>query len=210
MAANLSELLADLKEDEAISLVEEQISQGTDPLSIMAEARDGMRIVGERFASGTYFIPDLIFSGEILKAIAAILEPHIKKSGGVQERKGKIVLGTVEGDIHDIGKDMVGFMLDAAGYDVIDLGVDVPVQGFVDAVKSSEVKVVALSGFLTLAFGNMKKTVDALQAAGLRDGLKIMIGGGQVDDDIVKHTGADAYGTDANAAVVLANQWMGG
>lgn len=210
MAAKLSELLADLKEEEAITQVEGMLAQGGDPLAIMAEARDGMRIVGERFANGTYFIPDLIFSGEILKTIAGILEPHLKKAGGVQERKGKIVLGTVEGDIHDIGKDMVGFMLDAAGYEIIDLGVDVPAQGFVDAVKSSGAKVVALSGFLTLAFGNMKKTVEALQSAGLRDGLKVMIGGGQVDEDIVNHTGADAFGTDANAAVVLANQWIGG
>jgi 5-methyltetrahydrofolate--homocysteine methyltransferase len=116
----------------------------------------------------------------------------------------------VAGDIHDIGKDLVVFMLDVSGFEVTDLGIDVPVKKFVDAVKETGSTVVGLSGFLTLAFDSMKETVDALAKAGLRDKVKIMIGGGQIDDQVKKYTGADAYGRDAMAAVKLAKGWIGG
>lgn len=211
MSEKLASLLSDLKEPEALEFVEKAIGEGVDPMDLLGEAREGMKIVGDRFAGGTYFIPDLIFSGEILKQVAAILEPHIKAGAGDdRETLGKVVFGTVQGDIHDIGKDLVVFMLETSGFEVIDLGIDVPVQKFVDAVKDSDAPVVGLSGFLTLAFDSMKETIDALKDAGLRDQVKVMIGGGQIDEQVKIYTGADAFGRDAMEAVKLTNEWIGG
>jgi len=209
MSGKLAKLLSDLKEPEALQYVEKALVEGVDPVALLDEAREGMAIVGQRFASEDYFIPDLIFSGEILKGIVKILEPHLKK-GKEQKRLGKAVVGTVAGDIHDIGKDLVVFMLDVSGFEVLDLGIDVPAQKFVDAIKESGSRIVGLSGFLTLAFDSMKETVDAIQKAGLRDKVKIMIGGGQIDEQVRRFTGADAYGRDAVAAVQLAKGWIGG
>ena len=209
MAGKLVTLLSDLKEPEALQFVEKALAEGTDPAALLEEAREGMAIVGQKFADQAYFIPDLIFSGEILKGIVKLLEPHLKK-GKEQKRMGSAVIGTVAGDIHDIGKDLVVFMLDVSGFEVLDLGIDVPAQKFVDAIKQSGSKIVGLSGFLTLAFDSMKETIDAIQKAGLRDKVKIMIGGGQIDEQVRRFTGADAYGRDAVAAVQLAKGWIGG
>lgn len=208
MAGKLTKLLVELKEKEALELVEKSLGQGADPMTLMEEAKEGMNAVGQKFAKQEYFIPDLVFSGEIMKGIAALLEPHLKK-GKEAKRAGKVVIGTVAGDIHDIGKDLVVFMLDVNGFEVVDLGIDVPVQKFVDAVKRSGGKVVGLSGFLTLAFDSMKETVEAIRAAGL-GGAKIMIGGGQIDEQVRGFTGADAFGKDAMEAVKLAKGWIGG
>jgi 5-methyltetrahydrofolate--homocysteine methyltransferase len=120
-----------------------------------------------------------------------------------------VIIGTVAGDIHDIGKDIVVFMLDVNGFEVLDLGVDVPVQRFVDTIQESGSSVVGLSGFLTLAFQSMKDTIEAIDSAGLRDRVKIMIGGGPIDEQVRSFTGADAYGKDAMAAVELAKSWIG-
>ena len=211
MANELSNFIADLKENEALNLAKKLLEEGEDPMEIMAAAREGMKIVGKRFADETYFIPDLIFSGKIMKGVAELAEPFIKQAkGGQPDRIGKVVIGTVEGDIHDIGKDMVVFMLDVSGYEVIDLGIDVPKQKFVDAIKESGCKVVGMSGFLTLAFDSMKEAIEAIKEAGLRDKVKIMIGGGQIDEQVMSFTGADAYGQDAMEAVKIANQWYGG
>ena len=209
MAGKLVKLLSDLKEKESLEYVEAALSKGTNPEELLDEAKEGMSVGGERFASEKYFIPDLIFSGEILKGIVKILEPHLKK-GEEAERLGKVIVGTVAGDIHDIGKDLVVFMLDVNGFEVFDLGIDVPVEKFVEKIKETGSTVVGLSGFLTLAFNAMKETVEAIEAAGLRDKVKIMIGGGQIDDQVKGFTGADAYGKDAMEAVKLANQWCGG
>ena len=209
MSDELATLISDLKEQDALDLVKKNLEEGVNPMDILDQAREGMKIVGDRFASEKYFIPDLIYSGEILKGIAKLVEPHLKQAHKV-ERLGKIVIGTVEGDIHDIGKDLVTFMLDISGFEVHDLGIDVPVQKFVDTIKETGAKIVGLSGFLTLAFDSMKNTVDAINEAGLRDDLKIMIGGGQIDEDVRGFTGADAYGKDAMEAVKLAQGWIGG
>lgn len=208
MAKNLVNALADLKEAEAIAIVNEKLSKQEDPLKILEEARKGMEIVGKRFASGEYFIPDLMYSGEILKSITDLVKPMITKSGDVK-RLGKIVFGTVAGDIHDIGKDIVVFMLDVNGFEVFDLGIDVPAERFVEKIKETGAPIVGLSGFLTLAFDSMKNTIDAIKAAGLRDKVKIMIGGGQITEEVRQYTGADAYGKDAMAGVALAKQWVG-
>ncbi len=208
MTEDLVNTLADLKEEEAIKIVKERLSAGEDPLKILGDARKGMEIVGNRFASSEYFIPDLVYSGEILKSVTELVKP--KMTGAAESKKvGKIVFGTVAGDIHDIGKDIVVFMLDVNGFEVHDLGVDVSAQKFVDKIKETGAPIVGLSGFLTLAFDSMKQTVEAIQAAGLRDKVKVMIGGGQITEEVSKYTGADAYGKDAMAGVTLAKKWAG-
>jgi len=206
--ADLAMLLADLKEEEAIKLTNDRLAKGDDPMSILEDSRKGMEVVGKRFASGEYFIPDLIYSGEILRQISDIVKP--KLTGGLKTKKlGKFLLATVAGDIHDIGKDIVAFMMDISGFEVIDLGIDVPKDKIVEKIKETKPEIVGLSGFLTLAFDSMKETIDAIKAAGLRDGVKIMIGGGQIDEEVRKYTGADAYRPDAVAAVTLAKEWIG-
>jgi methanogenic corrinoid protein MtbC1 len=208
MAKDLVKTLADLEEQEVIKIVEDRLKANEDPLKILEDARKGMEIVGQRFASSEYFIPDLVYSGEILKSVTELVKP--KMTGAAESKKvGKIVFGTVAGDIHDIGKDIVVFMLDVNGFEVHDLGVDVSAQKFVDKLKETDASIVGLSGFLTLAFDSMKQTVEAIQAAGLRDKVKVMIGGGQITEEVSKYTGADAYGKDAMAGVALAKKWAG-
>ena len=209
MAKDLVKTLANLKEKEALEIVQNRLSAGDDPLRILDDARRALEIVGKRFSNSEYFIPDLVYSGEILKAITNMVRPKLTKGAEVK-RLGKVVVGTVAGDIHDIGKDIVVFMLDVNGFEVKDLGIDVPVQKFVDAIKETGSKVVGLSGFLTLAFQSMKDTVEAIKKAGLRDKVKIMIGGGQIDEQVRNYTGADAYGKDAMEAVKLTKGWIGG
>jgi methanogenic corrinoid protein MtbC1 len=152
-------------------------------------------------------LPELMMAGEILSQITDIVKPELAKVPEVK-RVGKVLIGTVEGDIHDIGKNIVTFMLDVNGFEVLDLGVDVSPQKFVEAIGDFEPQVVGLSGFLTLAFDGMKATVDAIKEAGLRDSVKIMIGGGQVNEKIQEYAGADAYGRDAMAGVSLAKKWV--
>jgi trimethylamine corrinoid protein len=208
MAKNLVELMADLMEEETLALVKEKIAQGVDPEEILADARSAMEVVGKRFESCEYFIPDLMMAGEILKEIADEVKPLMTKQQGAA-KSGKVIIGTVAGDIHDIGKDIVTFMLDVSGFDVLDLGIDVPVETFVAKIKEFQPQVVGLSGFLTLAFDSMKNTIAAIEKAGLRDKVKIMIGGGQIDDAVRVYVGADAYGKDAVAGVQLARKWIG-
>jgi methanogenic corrinoid protein MtbC1 len=208
MAKDLAKAVADLKEDEAIAIVGERLKAGDDPMGIIRDAGRGMETVGTRFSRSEYFIPDLVYSGEILKRINEMVKPKLV-AGSTEKKGGKVIIGTVAGDIHDIGKDIVSFMLDVSGFEVFDLGVDVPAQKFVDKIKETGAPTVGLSGFLTLAYDSMKQTVEAIKAAGLREKTMIMIGGGQITDDIVKYTGADAYGKDAVAGVALARKWAG-
>ena len=213
MSGELAKLLSDLKEPEVLEFVEKALGEEVDAKDLLGEAQEGMKIVGERFASEEYFIPDLVFSGEILKRVVQMLEPHLKIKPGEgkdAERLGKVIIGTVEGDIHDIGKDLVVFMLDVSGFEVFDLGINVPAQEFLNTIRETGSRVVGLSGFLTLAFDSMKETVDTIKGAGLKDEVKVMIGGGQIDEQVRDFTGADAYGNDAMAAVQLAKGWIGG
>jgi 5-methyltetrahydrofolate--homocysteine methyltransferase len=209
MDAKLVELMSDLMEDEVLVLVKEKIARGDDPMAILDDARQAMELVGKRFETCEYFIPDLIMAGEILKEISEMVKPLLEKTGP-GSKKGKVLIGTVAGDIHDIGKDIVTFMLDVSGYEVLDIGIDVPVQTFVQKIKEYQPNVVGLSGFLTLAFDSMKKTIEAIEKEGLRDKVKIMIGGGQIDETVRTYVGADAYGKDAVAGVQLCKQWIGG
>jgi len=209
MDSKLVSLMADLMEKETTAVVKELINGGTNPTEILDAARSAMEVVGKRFESGEYFIPDLFMAGEIIKGISEMVKPLLKK-GDTSTKRGKVLIGTVAGDIHDIGKDIVTFMLDVSGFNVLDLGIDVPVDTFVEKTREFQPQVVGLSGFLTLAFDSMKKTVEALEQAGLRGKVKIMIGGGQMDDEVRKYVRADAYGKDAVVAVNLCRQWTGG
>lgn len=200
-------LLADLEEEKVIDLTRKRLEAGEDPMKILEDSRKGMEIVGQRFASDEYFLPELVYSGEILKHITEIVKPHIKQNVE-QKRLGKVVIGTVSGDIHDIGLNIVEFMLDVNGFEVYNLGVDVPVQSFIDKVKETGAPVLGLSGFLTPAFDVMKEVVEAVTKANLRDKIKIMIGGGQMNNDIKDYVKADAYGKNAMAAVELARNWI--
>jgi methanogenic corrinoid protein MtbC1 len=165
-----------------------------------------MALVGKRYEENEYYVSDLIMAGEIFKQATALVGTKFDDSAS--EKRGKVVVGTVKGDIHDIGKDLVVSLLKANGYEVIDLGVDVPAAKYVEAVQSSGAPVVGLSGLLTISFDAMKDTVDALAAAGLRPGVKVMIGGGPVTEQVCAYAGADAVGADAQAAVSLVNGWI--
>ena len=209
MSEKLVNAIADMREEEALTLVWELVANGeAEPMAILDAAREAMVIVGQRYEEGIYFLPELMLAGEMLIGLADILKPELAKMPEVK-RHGKVLVGTVQGDIHDIGKNIVTFMLDVNGFEVLDLGVDIPPEQFVAAIKDFQPQVVGLSGFLTLAFEAMKETVEAIEAAGLRDGVKIMIGGGQVTEEIQEYAGADAYGRDAMAGVTLAKKWIG-
>jgi 5-methyltetrahydrofolate--homocysteine methyltransferase len=209
MSEKLINAIVEMDEEQALSLTSELLAAGTNPLEILDDCRVAMSQVGKRFEKGEYFIPELILAGEMLKSISAVVKPEMKNVESSVAKKGKILIGTVQGDIHDIAKDIVAFMLDVNGFEVKDLGVDVPIQTFIDETKSWKPDIVALSGFLTLAYTSMKETIDALASAGLRKDIKIMIGGGVVDENVCTYAGADAFGLDAMAAVALANKWMG-
>ena len=205
MSKELIDAITDMREEDALQIAQSMLNAGTSPLAVLDACRQAMEVIGQRFESGECFIPELILAGEVLSEISGLVKPYLPQ-GPDQHKLGKVVIGTVEGDIHDIAKDIVAFMLDVNGFEVTNLGVDVPAAKFVEAVKQTGAKVVGLSGFLTLAFDPMKATVAALRAAGLND-VKIMIGGGQIDENIRLYTGADAYGKDAMAAVALAKSW---
>jgi methanogenic corrinoid protein MtbC1 len=211
MSKELVDAVVDMREEDAVKIAENLLSSGADPLSLLDDCREALGIIGSRFAAGECFVPELILAGEMLRQVGALVKPRLEgKTGGTAQKKlGKVVFGTVEGDIHDIAKDIVEFMLEVNGFEVIDLGVDVPVAKFVEAVQAHKPQVVGLSGFLTLAYDPMKNTVQALKDAGLRDSVKIMIGGGQMDDQVAAYAKADAYGKDAMAAVTLSKGWVG-
>jgi len=206
---NLVDAIADMREEEAVALARAMLDAGEDPLRVLGLCREAMDVVGKRFEKGEYFLPELVLAGEMLENIGAIAKPLMQQGSGVEVKKlGRVMIGTVHGDLHDIGKNIVTFMLDINGFEVKDIGIDVPVAKFVEEIRAFRPQVVGLSGFLTLAFDSMKETVAAIEAAGLRKDLKIMIGGGQVDEAVRNYTGADAYGGNAVAAVGLCRKWM--
>jgi 5-methyltetrahydrofolate--homocysteine methyltransferase len=203
--------LADMNEDDALALAKKMLfEEGANPFRVLELCRNAMDIVGKRFENGEYFLPELVLAGEMLANIGDLAKPLIKEApGGEPKKLAKVLIGTVHGDLHDIGKNIVTFMLDINGFEVKDIGIDVPVKTFIDAINEFRPDVVGLSGFLTLAFDSMKETIEAINDAGLRDKLKVMIGGGQVDEMVCNYTGADAFGTNAVDAVTLCKKWMG-
>lgn len=202
--------IVELHENKVIELLKSRLASNEDALKKMDDVKVAMKQIGEKFSSKEYFLPDLIMSGEILRQIFEELGPKLKGAQSSEEKKGTVLLGTVARDIHDIGKNVVKFMLDANGFEVINLGVDVTAQTFIDNLKQFKPKVLALSGFLTLAYDSMKDIIQQINDGGLREGIKIMIGGGTLDDTIVKYVGADAYGESAVDAVNLASEWLEG
>ena len=205
MGKDISALIADLDEEAALKAVREELDGGAAPLDLLARLQEGIAVVGQRFEAKEYFLPDLIMSGEIFKGAVALIEPHLK--GESVETKGVVVMGTVQGDVHDIGKNIVITMLRCNGYEVHDVGVDQPPAVFVDKAKETGAKLVGLSGLLTIAFDSMKQTVEAFAAAGLRDQVKIVIGGGPVNQQVMEFAGADAWGRDPGEALCLAEQY---
>ena len=211
MKEKLVAAIADMQEEEALRLTQELLDAGEDPMVALDACREAMAIVGERYDQKEYFLPELIIAGDMLKAIGDMVKPKLQEQVVEGEgAAGKVVIGTVAGDIHDLGKDVVSFMLDVNRFEVHDLGIDVPAEKFVQAIQEMQPDVVGLSGFLTLGFDQMRRTVQAIEEAGLRDKVKIMIGGAIMDDNAAQYIGADAYGADASAAVKLAKSWTGG
>ena len=209
MSQALVDAFVDMRENDVLQISGEMLDGGADPLEVLGDCRQALEIIGQRFEGGEAFVPELIMAGEIMGQVTALVRPRLTQEAP-QEPLGKVLMGTVEGDIHDIGKEVVVFMLDANGFEVVDLGVDVSPADFVAKIRETQPDVVGLSGLLTLAFDSMKKTVDAIQAAGLRDNVKIMIGGAPVDEHVQEYAGADAWGADAMQAVSFAKEWTGG
>ncbi len=209
MSQNLIDAFISIQEEPAVRIAKEMLVQETDPKDVIKVCQEAVQIIGERFESGQVFLAELIMAGEIMRAISAEVKPWLK---GDAERKNKgiVLIGTVKGDIHDIGKDIVVFLLEANGFEVIDLGVDVPATAFVEQIRTSGATVIGLSGLLSPAFDSMKATVQAIKDAGLRQDVRIMIGGGPVDEAVRAVTNADAWGNEAMTAVRLAQEWIKG
>ncbi|MDR1027907.1 MAG: cobalamin-dependent protein [Clostridiales Family XIII bacterium] len=209
MNQELIDAIAELDEEKALRIMNQALAEGTPPLEILNAGQIAMSVVGERFEKQEYYLAELMMAGELLKQISDIIKPKMNASEAEVNPKGRIVIGTVRGDVHNIGKDIVVFMLEMNGYDVYDLGVDVPEEAFLKAVREIDPGMVCLSGLLTTIFPVFRSTIEALEKAGLRNRVKIAVGGGQVDEKVREYTGADGYGSLAVTAVTLANQWMG-
>lgn len=205
--SDLINLVADLKIAEAPDVVSEKLDAGEDPMDILAECRQGMEIVGERYKSGKYFLSELIVSGEIFKQSMALIEPQLPKLAD-DSTATHVVLGTVAGDIHDLGKDIVAVLLKGAGFVVHDLGVDVQPKAFVEKLKETKATILGMSGLLTPSFDTMKATVDAVTEAGLRDKVKVVIGGGVVTEQVLRHCGADRFTTDGMEGVEICQKFV--
>jgi len=204
----ISDAIADLEEDKVLKLVKEKLDANEDPFKILEACRKGMADIGNQSVEGTAFLTDLIMAGEIFKESMELLMPKLVISES--EIKGKIVIGTVEGDIHNIGKDIAITFLKATGFDVTDLGVDVLPQKFVDAIKEHKPQVVGLSGLLTLSIEPMKKTIESISDANLRGEIKIIVGGERMDQGVCEHVGADAWVNDAVEGVKIIKNWIEG
>jgi methanogenic corrinoid protein MtbC1 len=204
MQDKISEALARLDREATVAAVDEALAGGVTAAAVLAACQEGMVKVGDQFAAGEYFISDLMLAADIFKEASAELD----LGPGAAAKGPAVVIGTVQGDIHDIGKDIVVNMLRASTYDVTDLGVDVPPERFVEAVRETGATVVGMSGLLTISFDSMKRAVAAFSDAGLRDSVKIMVGGGPTDDAVCVYIGADGCGHDATDAIKLCKTWM--
>ncbi len=203
----LAQALGDLDEATTVALVDTKLTSGETPLSILEELQAGMSIVGERFEEGEYYLSELIYAADIFKNASAPLQEGLKAE--TQATHGTLVLGTVKNDIHDFGKDIVATVMSSNGIRVIDLGTNVEPQAFVQAVKEHQPELVGLSCLLTTAFDEMKETIKTLEAAGLRDQVTILIGGGPVDQATCDYVGADIYCKTAQDGVAAAKNVLG-
>jgi methylmalonyl-CoA mutase cobalamin-binding domain/chain len=207
--AKLKQIVGELNEDEVNKTLDQFLASNPsseETQKVVDACQQGMEIVGNNFENGEYFVGDLIFAGELLAASIEKLKPFLGSGGA--GTKGTIVLGTVAGDIHDIGKNIFRGMAEAAGFNVVDIGIDQAPDAFVKAVKDNKATVVGFSGVLTLSIDSMKRTVEALKEEGLRDSVKIIIGGNAVNQEACTHTGADAWSKNAAEAVKTCGSWI--
>jgi len=204
----LAQAIIDGEPEDAEALAQQALEQGIDPLECINQGLvKGIQKVGELFANGDYFLPELIIGADAMKAALDVLEPSLLE-GQKREVVGKVVLGTVKGDLHEIGKTLVGTMLTANGFKVKDIGVDKEPQEFIAAIKEMDADIVGASALLTTTMLQQKKLIDAIEEAGLRDKVKVMIGGAPVTESFAKEIGADGYAEDAISAVSLAYRLM--
>jgi len=216
MLSGKEELLNKLKEaavngdaDEVTKLSKKVIEIGIDPLEAVEKALiTGVLELGEKWINGEAFIVDMIAAAEAMKAGLSILKEEIVKRGGSIKYRGKIVIGTVEGDIHDIGKSIVASLLEAAGYEVIDLGVDVPAQKFIEAIKQYNPDIIGMSALMTTTMLKQREIIEAIKQANLRDKVKIIVGGAPTTEDWAKEIGADGWAPDAASAVELVKKLL--
>lgn len=208
VSSEFIENLKELNENKTLELLRTKIENNEDLFSIMKDIKEGMAEIGNRYECKEYFLPDLIMAGEILRQIFEILGPKLDKLGKKESKRGKILLGTVAGDIHDIGKDIVKFLLDTNGFEIKDLGVDVPAEKFLENLMEFKPDILALSGFLTLAYDSMKEVIEKVRDIDDYKDIKVMIGGGGIDENVLKYVGADAFGDTAIDAVNIAKDWM--
>ncbi|KXS40963.1 MULTISPECIES: cobalamin B12-binding domain-containing protein [unclassified Candidatus Frackibacter] len=202
MREELISAIADLKEDEALTLVKQKLEMGETPLEIVEQCRLGVEIVGKRYREEKYFLSDLIMSEEILRGVMEIITPYFTQKYGDQEEIN-IIMGTIEGDIHDLGKNIIIYLLKSVGINVYDLGVDVKPEEFVAALKETNASLLGISVVLTFCINGVKKVVDLLDKSGLRDDVKIIIGGYPVNQKVKEYTGVDYFENDPNKAVDL-------
>jgi 5-methyltetrahydrofolate--homocysteine methyltransferase len=194
-------------EAQAAKLTQQLLDKGTDPQKVLKEGLvPGMDVVGARFKAYDMWLPEVIMSAKAMKAATALLKPYLEKSGGAM-KLGKIVIATVEGDVHDIGKNLVSMMLEGAGFKTIDLGVDLSVEKLLDKVKEIKPQVLGLSALLTTSMPEMKRVIEELEVQGIRRSLKVMVGGAPVDRTFAEKIGADGYGANAAEAVELARRF---
>jgi len=206
----MAQSVIDGEAEEAAALARQALELGVDPLEAINKGfTAGMDVVGELYSSGEYFLPDLILGGEAMKAALAVLEPALKASGQAREVLGTVVLGTVKGDIHEIGKSLVGSMLSANGFEVYDLGIDVAAETFVSQAQERKADIVALSALLTTTMLYQRDVIEHLAEAGIRDRVKVMVGGSPVTQAWADQIGADGFAEDAAGAVVVAKKLMG-
>lgn len=206
----MAQAVIDGDDDQAAELAQQALDQGVPPLdAINSGFTAGMDVVGELYSTGEYFLPDLILGGEAMKAALAVLEPVLKAAGQAREVLGTIVLGTVKGDIHEIGKSLVGSMLAANGFEVFDLGIDIEATEFVAKAREYKADIVALSALLTTTMLHQRDVIQHLAEAGLRDRVKVMVGGSPVTQGWADDIGAEGFAEDAAGAVVVAKRLMG-
>lgn len=203
--AGIKELMTQLEDEELMKEVQKQLDAGVSPVDIIGQCQEGMSEVGNLFSQGQMFVSDLMMAGSICKDVTDLVRPYIKKDDQATSL-GKVVIGTVKDDIHDIGKDIVCNMLEASGFEVIDVGVDVPPEVFVKALQDNDCKVLGLSCLLASCYGSIKETVEAVEKAGLRDKVKIIVGGGPIDEHVVAYSGADAYSASAQDTVIYCKE----
>lgn len=196
------------QQNEAVSGVETAIEAGLAPGDILNDGMvDAMAEVGRLFEEGEYFVPEMLIAARAMQSGLALLKPHLIEAD--IKSAGTVAIGTVKGDLHDIGKNLVGMMMEGAGFEVVDLGTDVTPEQFVETVQGREVDIVALSALLTTTMPSMQATINALETAGIRDQVKVMIGGAPVTTDYANQIGADGYSPDASRAVTVAKELIG-